>query len=134
MIGTLSRTGIEAVMRLEGAVDTSAFNACVEHLVRPTIKRGDVLVLDNSRAHPASRIAAVAAACEAQVIWLSPSSPDFSPIESRWSKIESAMRSATARPREELAQALKAALELVTESDCLSWFTHCGDLVTSNCN
>lgn len=102
--------------------------------MRPTIKRGDVLVLDNLSAHPASRIEAVAAACEAQVIWLSPSSPDFSPIESRWLKIESALRSATARPREELEHALKAALELVTESACLGWFTHCGYQLTSNCN
>jgi transposase len=134
LIGTLSLTGIEAVMTLEGAVDTDAFNAYVEQVLRPTIKAGDVLVLDNLSAHHASQIEEVAQACGAEVIWLSPYSPDFSPIEMMWSKIKSAMRAAKARTREELERAFKAGLELVTESDCLGWFTHCGYQVTPNCN
>jgi transposase len=134
LIGTLSLAGVEAMMTLEGAVDTDAFNAYVEHILRPTIKRGDVLVLDNLTAHRASRIEEVAAECGAEVIWLSPYSPDFSPIELMWSKIKTAMRAAKARTREELERALKAALELITSMDCLGWFTHCGYQVTSNCN
>ncbi len=134
LIGTLCVTGVEAVMTLEGAVDTSAFNAYVEHLLRPTIKPGDVLVLDNLTAHHASRIEEVAAECGAEVIWLSPSSPDFSPLELMWSKIETALRAAKARTREELEQAFKAALELITSTDCSGWFTRCGYQVTSNCN
>jgi transposase len=134
LIGTLSVTGVEAVMTLEGAVDTSAFNAYVEHLLRPTIKPGDVLVLDNLTAHHASRIEEVAAECGAEVIWLSPYSPDFSPIELMWSKIKTALRAAKARTREELERAFKAALELITSTDCSGWFTHCGYQVTSNCN
>lgn len=121
-------------MTLEGAVDTSAFNAYLEQVLRPTIKPGDVLVLDNLTAHHASRIEEVAAECGASVIWLSPYSPDFSPIELMWSKIKTALRAAKARTREELERAFKAALKLITESDCLGWFTHCGYQVTSNCN
>jgi transposase len=134
LIGTLSLTGVEAVMTLEGAVDTSAFDAYVEHFLRPTIRPGDVLVLDNLTAHHASRIEEVAAECGAEVIWLAPYSPDFSPIELMWSKIKTALRAAKARTREELEQAFKAALELITESDCFGWFSHCGYQVTSNCN
>jgi len=122
------------MMTLEGAVDTEAFNAYVEHVLRLTIKHGDVLVLDNLSAHHASHIEEVAAQCGAEVVWLAPYSPDFSPIELMWSKIKSAMRAAKARTREELERALKAALELVTESDCLGWFRHCGYQLTSNCN
>jgi transposase len=134
LIGTLSLEGVEAVMTLEGAVDTSAFNAYVEHLLRPTIKPGDVLVLDNLTAHHASRIEEVAAQCGAEVIWLAPYSPDFSPIELMWSKIKRALRAAKARTREELERAFKAALELITSADCSGWFTNCGYQVTSNCN
>jgi transposase len=134
LIGTLSLSGVEAMMTLEGAVDTEAFNAYVEQVLRPTIKHGDVLVLDNLSAHHASHIEEVAEQCGAEVVWLSPYSPDFSPIELMWSKIKSAMRVAKARTREELERALKSALELVTESDCVGWFTHCGYQVTSNCN
>jgi hypothetical protein len=67
LIGTLSLSGVEAVMTLEGAVDTEAFNAYLEHILRPTIKAGDVLVLDNLSAHHASRIEEVAEECAAEV-------------------------------------------------------------------
>lgn len=134
LIGTLSLSGVEAVMTLEGAVDTNAFNAYVEQVLRPTIRQADVIVLDNLTAHHASRIEEVAAECGAEVIWLSPYSPDFSPIEMMWSKIKTAMRAAKARTREELERAFKSALELITETDCFGWFSHCGYQVTPNCN
>jgi transposase len=134
LIGALSLRGVEAVMTVEGAVDTIAFNAYVEQVLAPTIRRGDVLVLDNLSAHHASRIEEVAAERGASVIWLAPYSPDFSPIELMWSKIKTALRAAKARTREGLEQALTAALELVTASDCFGWFGHCGYQVTSNRN
>jgi transposase len=133
LISSLSVNGAAATMSIEGAVDTEVFDAYVERVLRPTIKAGDVLVLDNLTAHRASRVETVAQECGARVIWLSPYSPDFSPIEMMWSKIKTAMRSAKARTREELERALKAALKLITESDCLGWFTHCGYQVTLNC-
>lgn len=91
-------------------------------------------MLDNLSAYHASRIEEVAAECGARVIWLAPYSPDFSPIELMWSKIETLMRAAKARTREELERALAAALELVTGADCYGWFRHCGYQVTSNRN
>jgi transposase len=133
LISSLSVNGAEATMSIEGAVDTEVFDAYVERVLRPTIKAGDVLVLDNLTAHRSSRVETVAQECGAAVIWLSPYSPDFSPIEMMWSKIKTAMRSAKARTREELERALKAALKLITEADCLGWFTHCGYQVTLNC-
>ncbi len=134
VISTLGLAGPEAVWTVEGAVDTDVFNVYVERVLRPTIRRGDILVLDNLRAHHASRIEAVAEECGAQVIWLAPYSPDFSPIELMWSKIKGRMRAAKARTREELERALVAALELVTGTDCLNWFKHCGYQVTPNRN
>ena len=134
VIGTLGLAGPEAVWTVEGAVDTDVFNVYVERVLRPTIRRGDILVLDNLRAHHASRIEEVAAECGAEVIWLAPYSPDFSPIELMWSKIKTAMRAAKARTRDELERALVAALKLVTSTDCLGWFKHCGYRVASNRN
>jgi transposase len=90
-------------------------------------------VLDNLTAHRASRIEQVAAECGAGIIWLSPYSPDFSPIEMMWSKIKGYMRAAKARTREELEKALVTALELITESDCIAWFTYCGYRISSIC-
>lgn len=134
VISTLGLSGPEAVWTVEGAVDTDAFNVYLERVLRPTIRRGDILVLDNLRAHHASRIEEMAAERGAEVIWLAPYSPDFSPIELMWSKIKTSLRAAKARTREELERALVAALELVTGADCLGWFKHCGYQVTRNRN
>ena len=130
IISAVSLEGAEATTTVEGAVDTDTFNAYIEQVLRPTIRPGDVLVLDNLSAHRASRLEIVAAECGAQVLWLAPYSPDFSPIELMWSKIKTAMRSAKARTAEELNDALVAALQLVTRGDCSGWFTHCGYQVT----
>lgn len=133
IISSLSLGGVGATMVIEGAVDTDVFNAYVEMVLRPTIKAGDVIVLDNLSAHKASRIEEVARECGARVIWLSPYSPDYSPIEMMWSKVKAKMRAAKARTQEELDKALAAALRVVTESDCLAWFAHCGYQVSPNC-
>jgi transposase len=133
LISSLSLAGVEATMSIEGAVDTEVFDAYIEQVLGPTIRAGDILVLDNLAAHKASRVEQVAEERGARVIWLSPYSPDFSPIEMMWSKIKAAMRSAKARTREELERALEAALSLISEADCLGWFTHCGYQVTLNC-
>jgi len=133
IISTLGLAGASATMTLEGAVDTAVFDIYVEQVLRSTIQAGDILILDNLSAHRASCIERVAAGGGASVLWLPPYSPDFSPIELMWSKIKTALRAAKARTREELEQALVAALKLVTPEDCEGWFRHCGYQVTSNC-
>jgi transposase len=120
-------------MTIEGAVDTDVFNVYAREVLGPMLEAGDILVLDNLSAHRASQIEEVAKERGAEVIWLAPYSPDFSPIELMWSKIKAALRAAKARTREELERALVAALNLITPDDCLGWFNHCGYQVASNC-
>lgn len=133
IISIIGLTGASATMTVEGAVDTAVFNIYVEQVLRPTIEAGDILILDNLSAQRASCIEVVAIERGATVIWLPPYSPDFSPIELMWSKTKTYLRAAKARTREELEQALVAALKLVTPEDCEGWFRHCGYQVTSNC-
>lgn len=130
IISTLGVAGAEATMLIEGSVDTLVFNAYCLGVLRPTLKRGDVIVLDNLGAHRASRIEEIAESCGARVIWLPPYSPDFSPIELMWSKVKTYLRRVKARTQEELEKAIAAALETITVSDCLNWFRHCGYEVT----
>ncbi len=118
--------GVERAMLVEGAVDTLCFDAFGENFVRPCLKADDILVLDNLGAHRASRIEEIAQSCGAQVIWLPPYSPDFSPIEQMWSKLKTYLRKVKARTSEELDRAVAGGLKLITESDCRSWFKHCG--------
>jgi transposase len=64
--------------------------------------------------------------CSAQVLWLAPYSPDFSPLELLWAKIKTGLRQAKARTVEQLSRALTEGLELITTNDCRTWFKHCG--------
>ena len=121
--------GLLATMTVTGAVDTLCFNAYVERVLSPHLRRGDVVVLDNLGAHKASCLEQVAEERGARVLWLPPYSPDYSPIENCWSKIKTALRAAKARTRDELNKALATALKLVTETDIRGWFKHCGYLV-----
>jgi transposase len=132
IISSMGLDGVAASFVIEGAVDTTAFNIYVEQVLRPTMREGDIFVLDNLTAHHASLIEEVAQECQAQVLWLAPYSPDFSPIELLWSKIKTGLRKAKARTVEELSQALTKGLELITTGDCRSWFKHCGYTVASN--
>jgi transposase len=126
IIGALSLRGLVATMTVEGAVDTLCFDAYLEQVLAPQLQRGDVVVLDNLGAHRASRIEEVAVDRGAQVLWLPPYSPDYSPIEQCWSKIKSYLRGAKARTTEALDKALAQAIELVTKADIRGWFNHCG--------
>jgi transposase len=132
IVGALSfGRGLLATMTLTGAVDTLAFDAYLERVLAPRLRKGDVVVLDNLNVHKASRVEEVAARRGAQVIWLPPYSPDFSPIEQCWSKIKTLLRAAKARTREELEKALAEAIELITRADIRGWFKHCGYEVAS---
>jgi len=130
MIATMGVAGVEAAMMIEGSVDTVVFNEYCQKVLRPTLKAGDVIVLDNLGAHRASRIEAIAGECDARVVWLPPYSPDFSPIELMWSKVKTYLKKVKARTQEELEKAIAAALKTITISDCANWFRHCGYEVT----
>ena len=132
IVGALSLgRGLTAVMTLTGAVDTPAFDTYLARVLGPRLRKGDVLVLDNLNVHKASQVERVAAERGAQVIWLPPYSPDFSPIEQCWSKIKTALRAAKARTREELEEALAQAIKRITKADIRGWFKHCGYKVAS---
>lgn len=126
VIGAMGLRGLVATLTVEGAVDAEVFNAYAERVLGPRLRRGDVVVLDNLGAHRASRIEQVAEVRGAQVLWLPPYSPDFSPIEQCWSKIKAFLRGAKARTRDELDKALASAIGLVKKSDINGWFKHCG--------
>ena len=132
MISALGLRGLIATMTLEGAVDKLAFNAYVKEVLAPKLNEGDVVILDNLNVHKASQIEDVAAIRGAKVIWLSPYSPDYSPIEQSWSKIKQILRATKARTREELEAALVKAMKSVTSYDILGWFKHCGYVVASD--
>jgi transposase len=126
MLGALSCVGLEAMMTVNGATDADVFRVYVRKVLAPTLRAGDIVVMDNLSVH---RVAAAREAVEArgaQLIYLPPYSPDLNPIERCWSKIKTALRAAKARTREALDEAITLVLATVTESDARGWFKHCG--------
>jgi transposase len=126
MIAALSWRGVEAVMTIDGATDAEVFRAYVQHVLCPTLVPGDIVVMDNLRAHKVSGVREHIEACRAQLVYLPPYSPDLSPIEPCWSKLKTLLRAAQARTRDALDAAIERVLAAVTPSDARSWFQHCG--------
>ena len=126
VVAALTANGLEAVMELDGALNTASFVAYVEQVLGPTLEPGDVVVLDNLRVHKAPGVAEAVAAYGARLLFLPPYSPDFTPIELAFSKLKTRLRTAQARTRDALAEALRTALDGISESDAKNWFDHCG--------
>jgi len=127
---SLGITGIDAPLIFEGAVNGDFCEAYVRDLLGPTLKRKDIVLMDNLAAHKQVRIREAIEARGAQVVFLPPYSPDFNPIELCWSKVKAWLRKAKARTFEALVEALGDALRAVTPDDILAWFTHCGYAIT----
>jgi transposase len=125
MLAALGSHGVEAVMTIDGATDAEVFRAYVEQVLRPTRRPGDLLSMDNRRAHKAAGSREAIEQAGARVLYLPPYSPDLSPIEPCWSKLKTALRTAKARTRKALEHAIVQALATITVSDAHSWFHHC---------
>jgi transposase len=126
MLACLSLGGVSAPWVIEGAVDGEVFLTWVREVLGPTLQPGDVVVMDNLAAHKVVGVEQSITARGARLIYLSPYSPDFNPIERCWSKIKTYLRKAKARTIETLIGAIKQALATISESDALAWFAHCG--------
>lgn len=126
VLGSLSCHGLEAVMTVEGATDAAVFRAYVSQVLAPTLKPGDVVVMDNLGSHKVDGIRSAIEASGATLMYLPPYSPDYSPIEPCWSKLKTCLRAIKARTRDALDEALAQVIDTVTASDAKGWFTHCG--------
>lgn len=119
MLASLSLSGIEAPMTINGAVDAIVFKVYLEQVLLPTLKAGDIVVMDNLPAHKVAGVRELIEARGAKLIYLPPYSPDLNPIEKCWSKIKTCLRRAKARTRTELEKALREALLLITPEDAV---------------
>jgi transposase len=126
LLGAVGVQGIQAVMTVEGPMDSDVFRAYIKHVLGPTLTAGDMVVMDNLAAHKTPGIQQMLARRRVRLLYWPPYSPDLSPIEPCWSKVKTALRRAKARTREALDTAITAALRTITAMDVLGWFQHCG--------
>jgi transposase len=113
-------------MSVEGATDSLVFEAYIEHFLAPTLKKGQVVVLDGLGAHRTQKVEELIEARGAQLVFVPSYSPDLNPIEEAFSKIKALVRKVGARGREALVEAIRRALAAVTPEDAAGWFAHAG--------
>jgi transposase len=126
MISSIRLDGATACMALEGTTDTESFRAYVREVLIPTLRPGDIVVMDNLSPHKSGQTTALIVNAGAEVLFLPAYSPDLNPIEKMWSKVKSLLRAAEARTSAELITAIGQALAQVTPQDALGWFASCG--------
>jgi len=125
-VGGLRLDGITAPMVLDGPMDGPAFLAWVEQMLAPTLKAGDIVVMDNLPAHKPDAVRAAIEAKGATLRYLPPYSPDLNPIEMAFSKFKALLKKAAARTIEDLWAAIAQALPMLTAQDCRNYFAAAG--------
>jgi transposase len=113
-------------MALEGTTDTECFRAYVSQVLLPTLRPGDLVIMDNLSPHKSDPTLALITNAGAQALFLPAYSPDLNPIEKMWSKLKARLRAAAARTPADLITAIGQALAQITPKDALGWFVSCG--------
>jgi transposase len=126
LLSSITLCGIGPSLAVVGATTKVVFETYVERVLAPSLKSGQIVVLDNLAAHKGQRIRELVEARGCELLYLPPYSPDYNPIEEAFSKIKAALRKAEARTRQTLVQALGAAICAVTAADARGYFEHGG--------
>jgi transposase len=126
VLSSMSAEGMGASLTVEGATTSAVFEAYVEQVLGPTLRRGQVVVMDNLSAHKGERVRELIEERGCELIYLPAYSPDLNPIEEAFSKIKGLVREAEARTREALVEAIGSALSAISSRDARGFFEHCG--------
>lgn len=126
LLASLTTEGMGECLAVEGATTKVLFETYVERVLAPSLRAGQVVVMDNLSAHKGERVRELIEERGCQLLYLPPYSPDLNPIEEAFAKIKALLRRAAARTRETLIEALGAAISAVTSEDALHFFEHCG--------
>jgi len=126
LLASMSLEGMGPCLAVEGVTTATVFEAYVEQVLAPTLRCGQIVVVDNLGAHKSERVRELIEGRGCQLFFLPPYSPDFNPIEEAFSKIKGALRKAQARTREALIEALGVAISAVSARDARGFFEHGG--------
>jgi transposase len=126
VIVALRLEGLNAPAVFDGPIDSPTFLAYVEQVLVPTLRRGDVVVLDNLAVHKSPEVRTAIEQAGALVRFLPPYSPDLNPIELAFAKLKAFLRAARPRSFDQVCSLMAIALELFTPDECAAYTRHCG--------
>jgi len=130
-VAALCSDGITAPCVLDGAMNGEFFRAYVEQFLAPTLKTGDIVIMDNLSSHKIAGVEQAITARGAQLLYLPPYSPDLNPIEPAFAKLKALLRKAAERTVDALWNRLENVLDAFTADDCRNFFRHAGYAYTS---
>jgi transposase len=125
-VAALRLDGLTAPLVIDGALNGDLFVAYVEQQLAPTLRPGDVVILDNLSSHKRAGVRAAIEAAGARLVYLPPYSPDLNPIERAFAKLKALLRQAGERTVEGLWDFLGKALDAFVPEECRNYFRHCG--------
>ncbi len=125
-IGALRCDGISATGVIDGAINGELFLAWVEQVLVPTLRNGDVVIMDNLGSHKVSGVRQAIEAAGAQLLFLPPYSPDLNPIELAFAKLKALLRAKKLRTIEALWKALGTLVDCFTSDECENFLRHAG--------
>ena len=126
LVAALRVDGVTAPYVIDGAMDGPAFLAYIEQMLVPTLRKGDIVFMDNVRTHKVAGIAEAIQAVGAKLRYLPAYSPDLNPIENAYSTIKSDLRKAAARTVEALTKAVGRSVKAIAPSECAGYFRNAG--------
>jgi transposase len=126
LVTALTPEGLREPWLIEGAMETATFAWYITEQLAPTLRPGQVVVLDNLSAHQSANLREALEARGCELLFLPPYSPDFTPIEQAFSKLKAILRGLGARTREALEEAVRLAIDAITRADATAWFSHAG--------
>jgi transposase len=125
-VAGLRLSGIDAPMVIDGPINGESFLAYVRKVLVPTLRPGDVVIMDNLGSHKGAAVREAITAAGAELRFLPPYSPDLNPIENAFAKLKALLRKIAARTRDALWNAVAAAIRAVTPTECANYYTAAG--------
>jgi transposase len=128
MLSAIRQSGLikEATLAIEGAMTRDVFEGYIESMLGPSLRAGDVVIMDNLPAHKGGQVESLIESFGASVWYLPPYSPDLNPIELTWNTAKSWLKQIAARSIKDLYEAIGTALERIKPVFCKRYFEHCG--------
>ena len=126
LLSSMSLEGIGPSLTVEGATTSRVFETYVEKVLAPSLKEGQVVVMDNLGAHRPKRVRELIEERGCELVYLPAYSPYYNPIEEAFAKIKNLLRKASARSKETLIEAIGAALSAVNAAAAWNFFEHAG--------
>jgi transposase len=122
----LRHDGLIAPFVVDGPMTGAIFKAYAAHLLAPSLRPGDVVILDNLAAHKGASVRETIARAGASLLYLPPYSPDLNPIEPVFAKLKALLRKAQARTRDDLWTTIGALLDAFSPSEYRNYITNAG--------